>query len=406
MYNVPPKDRPVSTIAYFDCFSGISGNMVLGALLDCGVDPDSLRAELAKLKVGGYRLEIREAAKAGLRGLLVEIPVKAKQPPRHLSEIEEIIQSAALPERVRERSLSVFQNLARAEAKVHGEPVEKVHFHEVGAVDALVDIVGTAIGLEILGVEEVYSSPLRIGAGSVETAHGVLPVPAPATAELLRGVPVYGRDVEAELVTPTGAALLAGLAAKFGDAPLMRVERMGYGAGTRDLPWANLLRVTIGQIVAAGEGRRPAFAEREMVVEANIDDMNPQWYEHVVDKLLAAGALDVYLTPIQMKRSRPAVTLSLMVDESKLDAALGILFSETTTIGVRMHPVERRKLEREETTIETAYGRVRIKTAKWKGRVMNAAPEYRDCLRLAEEKGVPLKEIYQAALAAARGMKK
>jgi uncharacterized protein (TIGR00299 family) protein len=387
----------MSTIAHFDCFSGISGNMALGALLDCGIPPDSLRVELKKLDLGGYRLETREIQKAGLRGLWVEIPVEGKQPPRHLKDVEAVIDSSSLSKSIRERSLLAFRELARAESKVHGEAVEKIHFHEVGAVDSIVDIVGTAICLEMLDVEKVYSSPLHVGAGTVQTAHGLLPVPAPATAELLRGVPVYGRDAEAELVTPTGAALLLAMEADFGEAPPMRIERTGYGAGTRDLPWANLLRVTIGRAAERGEA-----GGRELVVEANIDDMNPQWYEHVIDKLLTAGALDVYLTPTQMKRSRPAVTLSLMVDESKLDAALGILFAETTTIGVRMHPVERRKLDREERTVETAYGPVRVKIARWEGRVMNTAPEYRDCLRLAEEKGVPLKDVHQAALAAAR----
>jgi uncharacterized protein (TIGR00299 family) protein len=390
----------MTTIACFDCFSGISGNMALGALLDCGIAPDTLRSELTKLNLGGYRLEIRETNKAGLRGMAVEVRTDEKQPPRHLKDIEAILQAGALAARVRERSLRTFRVLAEAESKVHGEPVEKIHFHEVGAVDAIVDIVGTAICLELLGVEKVYASPLHIGAGSVQTAHGLLPVPAPATAELLRGVPVYGRDVEAELVTPTGAALLAGMAADFGGAPPMRIERVGYGAGTRDLPWANLLRVTVG---SAEDG--PA-GERVLVVEANIDDMNPQWYEHVLERLFEAGALDVYLTPIQMKRSRPAVTLAMMVDESKLDTALGVLFSETTTIGVRMHPVERRKLAREERTVETAYGPVTVKIARWEKQVMNAAPEYRDCLRLAEEKGVPLKEVWQAALAEARSLKK
>jgi uncharacterized protein (TIGR00299 family) protein len=385
----------MGNIAHFDCFSGISGNMALGALLDCGVDPDALRGELNKLPVGGYRMELHETAKGGLRGLHVEIRMEEEQPRRHLKDIEEILRAGALADRVRERSLETFRNLAQAESKVHGEPVEKIHFHEVGAVDAIVDIVGTAVCLELLGVEKLYASPLHIGAGTVQSAHGLLPVPAPATAELLRGVPVYGRDVEAELVTPTGAALLRGLAADFGAAPPMRVDRVGYGAGTRDLPWANLLRVTVGAAVEADAGGQ------ELVVEANIDDMNPQWYEHVMERLFQAGALDVYLTPIQMKRGRPAVTLGMLVPESALDPALGVLFAETTTIGVRMHPVERRKLAREERMVETAYGTVKVKTARWEGRVMNIAPEYRDCLRLAEEKGVPLKEIYQAALAAA-----
>jgi hypothetical protein len=393
----------MTKIVYLDCFSGISGNMTLGALLDCGIPQDDFRKELEKIGVGGYRLEIRETVKAGLRGLFVDVQMDATQPHRHLSDIEAIIHSSGVSQRVRERSLLVFRKLAQAEAKAHGEPVEKIHFHEIGAVDAIVDVVGSAICLEMLGVEKVYSSAVHIGAGTVQTAHGLLPVPAPATAELLKGFPVYGRDVDAELVTPTGAALLAALADSAGDAPPMSIDCVGYGAGSRDLPWANLLRATVGEALAPGAAAKPAAgaSDRVMIVEANIDDMNPQFYEHVAERLFEAGAVDVFLTPIQMKRNRPAVMLSLMVDESKLDGALGILFSETTTIGVRMHPVERRKLDREESSVETPFGPVQVKIARWDGRVMNVAPEYRDCLRIAEEKNVPLKDVYQAALAAA-----
>jgi uncharacterized protein (TIGR00299 family) protein len=232
----------------------------------------------------------------------------------------------------------------------------------------------------------------------------LLPVPAPATAELLKGFPVYGRDADAELVTPTGAALLAALAERGGEAPPMRIERVGYGAGSRDLPWANLLRVTIGEESALALA--PSLGERVMMVEANIDDMNPQFYEHVSEKLFAAGALDVYFIPIQMKRNRPATMLAMMVDEGKLDAALEIFFSETTTIGIRMYPVDRRKLDREEATVTTAFGPVGVKIARLSGRVMNVAPEYRDCLRIAEKKNVPLKDVYQAAMAAAIQYKK
>lgn len=391
----------MATIAFFDCFSEISGNMALGALLDCGLPADEFRREIDRLGLSGYRLEIREVVKAGLRALFVDIRVETTQPHRHLEDIEKIIQAGSLPQRVQERSLLAFRKLAQAEARAHGELVEKIHFHEVGAVDAILDVVGAAICLEMLGVEKVYSSAIRIGAGTVQTAHGLLPVPAPATAELLKGFAVYGRDVDSELVTPTGAALLAAMAEPARDAPPMRIERVGYGAGSRDLPWANLLRVTVGTEMP------PASAGgRVMMVEANIDDMNPQFYEHVSEKLFEAGALDVFLTPIQMKRNRPAVMLALMVDEIKLDAALGILFSETTTIGVRMHPVERRKLEREESVVETVYGPVQVKIARLSGRVMNVSPEYRDCLRVAKEKNIPLKDVYQAALATVGSWKK
>jgi len=398
----------MTKLAYFDCFSGISGNMALGALLDCGIPEDSFRREIDKIGVGGYRLEIREVVKNGLRGLFVDIRVEETQPHRHLADIENIIRSSPLAQRIQERSLLAFQKLARAEARAHGEPVEKIHFHEVGAVDAILDVVGSAICLELLGVEKVYSSPIHIGAGTVQTAHGLLPVPAPSTAELLKGFPVYGRDADAELVTPTGAALLAALAEPAADAPPMSIDHVGYGAGSRDLPWANLLRVTVGETAgpALHTDRVPALAERVMIVEANIDDMNPQLYEHVLERLFETGALDVFFTPIQMKRNRPAVMLSLMVDEAKLDQALGILFAETTTIGVRMHPVERRKLDREENSVATRFGPVQVKIARLSGRVMNVAPEYRDCLRIAKEKDVPLKDVYQAALGATGQFKK
>jgi uncharacterized protein (TIGR00299 family) protein len=396
----------MTKIAYFDCFSGISGNMALGALLDCGIPEDSFHRELEKIGVGGWRMEIREAAKAGLRGKFVDIHVETAQPPRHLEDIEKLILASALGPRIRERSLTAFRKLAQAEARAHGEPVEKIHFHEVGAVDSILDVIGSAIGLEMLGVEKVYSSAIHIGAGTVKTAHGILPVPAPAAAELLKGFSVYGRDVDAELVTPTGAALLASWAEPALDAPPMAVERVGYGAGSRDLPWANLLRVTIGEEVAPVLRNGVSGGERVMIVEANIDDMNPQFYERVSERLFESGAVDVFLTPIQMKRGRPAVTLNWMVDESTLDETLGIVFSETTTIGVRMHPVERRKLDREESMVDTAYGSVKVKIAKLNGRVMNIAPEYRDCLRIAKEKNVPLKDVYQAASASAIQRKK
>ncbi|MGD0172807.1 MAG: nickel pincer cofactor biosynthesis protein LarC [Anaerolineales bacterium] len=400
----------MAKIAYLDCFSGISGNMALGALLDCGLAEDSFRRELEKIGVGGYRLEIREVVKTGLRGLFVDIRIEETQPHRHLADIENIIRSSPLARRIQERSVCAFQKLARAEAKAHGEPVEKIHFHEVGAVDAILDVVGTAICLEMLGVEKVYCSAIHIGAGTVQSAHGLLPVPAPATAELLKGFPVYGHDLDAELVTPTGAALIAALAEPAGDAPPMTIERVGYGAGSRDLPWANLLRATVGeelrQPAPTGMGPGAPGGDRVMIVEVNIDDMNPQFYERVSERLFEAGALDVFLTPIQMKRNRPAVMLSWMVDEPKLDETLGIVFSETTTIGVRMHPVDRRKLDREEGTVETSFGPVQVKIAKLNGRVMNIAPEYRDCLRIAKEKNIPLKDVYQAALAAVGSLKK
>jgi hypothetical protein len=318
---------------------------------------------------------------------------------RHLHHVEEIITDSDLPDEVKQRGLDVFRRLAQAEAKVHGAPVESIHFHEVGAMDAIVDVMGAAIGLWLLGVEKAYGSPVHVGRGTVKCAHGVLPVPAPATLELLQGVPIYGRDVDAELVTPTGAAVLTTVAESFGEIPLMRVKQIGYGAGTRELPIPNLLRLSIGETDTAEEGYEKDTAT---LIETNIDDMNPQWYEHVSARLFEAGALDVFLTPIQMKRGRPATQLSVLVTEAHRADVLDILFAETTTIGVRAHPVRRWKLTREIISVETPYGPIDVKIARRGETVLNITPEHRDCQRVAAERGIPLKQVHRAALEAIR----
>jgi len=318
---------------------------------------------------------------------------------RHLHEIAEIVTNSDLPEEVKTRGMAIFHRLAEAEASVHDIPVERVHFHEVGAMDAIIDVMGAVIGLQLLGVNRVYASPVHVGRGTVECAHGTLPVPAPATLALLQGVPLYGRDVEAELVTPTGAAILTTLVEEFGAAPPMEVGQIGYGAGTRDLPLPNLLRVSIGTTT---EGMSEYEEDVVTIIEANIDDMNPQLYEHVMARLFDAGALDVFLTPIQMKRGRPAVQLSVIAAEQHVAEALDILFAETTTIGVRTYPTRRWKLVRESMVTETRYGPVSVKVARRGETVMNITPEYRECLRIANEQAIPLKEVCQTALEAAR----
>jgi uncharacterized protein (TIGR00299 family) protein len=388
----------MTTIAYLDCFSGISGNMMLGALLDAGLELERLEAELGKLPLSGYELKVETVKRHGLSGTHVEVEVSEKGVERHLHHIEEIIQGSDLPESVKQQGLAIFRRLAQAEAKVHGAPVESIHFHEVGAMDAIVDVMGAAIGLWLLNVEKVYASPVHVGCGTVKCAHGVLPVPAPATLDLLHGVPIYGRDVEAELVTPTGAAILTTVAESFSSAPPMRVTRVGYGAGTRELPIANLLRISIGEMGTNADGYEE---DTVTLLETNIDDMNPQWYEHVMARLFEVGALDVFLTPIQMKRGRPATQLSVLTPETRVSEALDILFAETTTIGVRMQPVQRRKLHREMVTVETPYGPVAVKVARRGRMVVNATPEYRDCQRIAAERGVPLKDVVRAAMQAA-----
>ncbi len=386
-------------IAYFEAFAGASGNMILGAILDAGLELERLREGLEALPVRGYSISASRVKKQGIAGTFVEVKVEGPQEERGLREIEEIILGSSLPERVKTLSLKVFRRLAEAEARVHDIPVEKVHFHEVGAVDAIVDVVGSILGLELLGVEEIYVSPLRMGFGVVKSAHGLLPVPAPATMELVKGAPVYGWDVEAELLTPTGAAILTTLARAFGSPPPFRVERVGYGAGLRDLPFPNLLRLCIG---TRGEEITGYEEDCVTVLEANIDDMNPQWFENLVEKLMEAGALDVYLTPIQMKKGRPGVKLGVLLKEEALGPVLDAIFRESTTIGVRAYTAKRWKLAREELPVRTPFGEVRVKVARKGGVILNLAPEYEDCRKVAREKGMPVKEVYQGAMEEAR----
>ncbi len=385
-------------VCYFDCFSGVSGNMVLGALVDAGVELEQLREELAQLPVRGYILTSERVLRGRLSGIHVEIDVEEEQPERHLHEIEAIIANSGLAEEIKEQGLSIFRNLAEAEARVHGVCVDDIHFHEVGAVDAIVDVMGSLIGLSLLGVEQVYASPVRVGTGTVVCAHGTLPVPAPATLELLRGVPIYGRDVEAELVTPTGAAILTGVARGFGSAPPMTIDRIGYGAGSRELPHPNLLRISIGTM---DEGSKGYEEDDVAVIETNIDDMAPQWYERVTERLFQTGALDVFLTPIQMKKGRPATQISVLAREEHVPDVVAVLFTETTTIGVRLRREHRYKLSREIVRVDTAYGPIAVKVARHGGRVLNIAPEYRDCQQAAERGGTSVKAVHQAALAAA-----
>lgn len=385
-------------VGYFDCFSGISGNMVLGALVDAGVELERLREELAQLPVRGYTLRSERVLRGRLSGIHIEIDVEEEQPERHLHEIEAIIANSGLPEEIKEQGLSIFGSLAKAEARVHGVSVDDIHFHEVGAVDAIIDVMGSVIGLSLLGVDQVYASAVRVGRGTVECAHGTLPVPAPATLELLRGVPIYGRDVESELVTPTGAAILVTLAQGYGSAPPMTIQHVGYGAGSRELPHPNLLRLSIGTV----EGLTADFQEDDVaVIETNIDDMAPQWYERVMERLFHAGALDVFLTPIQMKKARPAIQISVLAEEDDVRDLVSVLFAETTTIGVRLRREHRYKLSREMVQVDTAYGPIAVKVARHGSQVVNVSPEYEDCRQAAEERGTSVKAVHQAALIAA-----
>jgi uncharacterized protein (TIGR00299 family) protein len=394
------------TAIYFDCFSGISGDMALGALLDAGLPLDALQAELEKLGVAGWSIAAERGMRRYLAGTRALVHAPEQPTHRHLADVRAIVESSALAPHVQERSLRVFALLAEAEGQVHGIPAEQVHFHEVGALDAIVDIVGVVAGLALLGVEEVYASPLPLGSGWTRAAHGQLPLPAPATLALLAGAgaPTLPDDTPAELVTPTGAALLAGLASF--RRPPMRITRVGYGLGKRDLERPNALRVWLGETGDGGWGlgvgesqyQRPSPIPRPLVLlETNIDDQPAEQLAYAVEQLLALGALDAWLAPIQMKKGRIGTLLSALAPAELEQAAVALIMRETTTLGVRRRAVERHVCEREIVTVATPLGAVRVKRKRWQGEDLGAAPEYEDCARLAREHGVPLQEVYRLA---------
>ena len=383
-------------LAYFDCFSGISGDMTLGALLDAGCDLDHLRGELRGLQVQGWELSAEKVWKNGMAATYARVKTEDQQKHRSLSEILEILKNSQLAPTVRERSAAIFQKLGEAEARVHDVPLEKIHFHEVGAVDAIIDIVGACIGFYALGIEKFVCSPLNIGGGTAKMAHGVLPVPAPATANLLQGKPTYSNGVQRELVTPTGAAIVATLCDSFGPQPAMSVSAIGYGAGTADLEGQpNVLRIMIGE---AAEKAVPTYDQEITVIEANLDDMNPQIYGYFQEKALAAGALDVFTTPVQMKKNRPGTLLTVLCKPADAPTLMSLIFAETTTFGVRTHTAQRRVLPRESVKVNTKFGEVRVKLSRVNGRILHVAPEYEDCRKLAEEKNVPLQRVINEAL--------
>ncbi len=384
-------------IAYFDCFSGASGDMILGALLDAGLDLESLRTDLACLGVGGYTIDAQRVRKQGFAATQFEVCIdpSSDKPHRHLKHIREIVDSSRLAETVRGKAMEVFGRLAEAEADAHGTTVEKVHFHEVGAIDSIVDIVGACLALERLGIEAVYCSPVPTGNGVVQCEHGVMPVPAPATARLLKGVPLAACDEPFELTTPTGAAILTTLSRSFGPMPSMIIDRIGVGAGKRDgQTRPNILRVLIG------ESATPAADESDeiLVLEANLDDATGEMVGHVFDLLFAAGALDVYATPIYMKKNRPAMLLTVLAPATLRETMEGIIFAETTTFGIRGHLASRHKLARTVETVETGHGPVRIKVGRRQGKVVTASPEFEDCREAARRASIPLKEVMDLAM--------
>jgi len=401
----------VSRLVYFDCANGASGDMLLGALVDLGLPLEELRAELLKLPLRPYRIESRRVHRSGLHATKVDVIVEpdggghghghghthdAAAPHVGLREILALLEASTLDPVVKERSARLFHRLAEVEGAMHGLPPEQVHFHEVGAVDSIVDVVGGVVGLLWLRADGFAASPLNVGTGTVTMSHGTFPVPAPATARLVQGVPVYGAG-EGELLTPTGALLVTGHATSYGPLPLFRPEAIGHGAGSRDTPGRpNVLRLIVGEADGAAE------SERVLVLETEVDDTPPQILGVLVDRLLGAGALDVYYTPVQMKKGRPGVLITVLGPPARREALEEILFSETTTLGVRRQEWERTVLERESVPVVTAYGEVRVKVGRRGGRVYNAQPELDDCQRVAETSRVPVKEVWAAALTAWR----
>jgi uncharacterized protein (TIGR00299 family) protein len=438
-------------IAYFDCFSGISGDMVLGALVDAGADLRAIEAELRKLNLPGWTISARKVQRRAIFATQVSVEVEsgatsdrspetslasgAKAPReydgtaaglkprpsdshehshshdaghahahththehghRGLSEIVRMIDAAGLAPRAAERAKKIFRRLGEAEAHVHQVPIEKVHFHEVGAVDSIIDIAGAAIGFELLGIDEFACSALDVGGGQVKTAHGILPVPAPATAELLRGAPTHSSGIQRELVTPTGAAIATTLATRYAEIPPMTLRAIGYGAGSADLAEKpNVLRLLVGDRVESEAGEY--WGAPVTVIETNLDDMSPQIYGYFVERALAAGALDVFSTPAQMKKNRPGLLVTLLSETENVARLIDLVFRETTTIGVRTYEVRRKTLEREFVRVATPFGEVRMKLSRMNGTILNATPEYDDCQRIAASSGVPLKQVIAAA---------
>jgi len=382
-------------IAYFDCFSGISGDMTLGALIHAGVDAAAINEAVASLGLPA-ELKVARIRKGGFDATQVTVEAPHEHVHRHLHHITKLVDASRLTERQKGLAHKIFRRLAEAEAAVHGSTIEKVHFHEVGAIDSIVDIVGAAVAIDLLGVDRIVSSAVPTGRGTVRAAHGLMPVPAPGTAELLKGVPLAASTIEAELTTPTGAAILTSIAAEFGPLPEMRIEAIGLGAGTRDLAeQPNVLRVFVGTTVDAA-----ADTDRVWVLETNLDDLPGEMIGYCVEQLLAAGALDVFTTPIGMKKNRPGVLLSVLCSESSIGQMEEIMFRETATFGIRRYATTRSKLERRSHEVATPFGPVAGKLGWRSGRPPIFAPEYESCRRVAAERGVPLRDVYAAAVRA------
>ncbi|MBU1163694.1 MAG: nickel pincer cofactor biosynthesis protein LarC [Proteobacteria bacterium] len=383
-------------IAYFDCFCGISGDMTLGAFIDIGVPLSWLKDSLTKIPLKDFDLSAESISRSGIKAQRVHVITKNTSRSRHYAEIKDLVKNSPLPKKVKEKSLEIFERLAIAEAEIHGQPKEKVHFHELGGIDAIVDIVGTALCLEYLSIEKVVASKIPLGNGFVSCRHGTLPVPAPATLSILKGTPVYGTEIPYELVTPTGAAIITSLADSFGNIPDMIVEKTGYGAGKRELKTIpNLLRIIIG---TSANHMSDYQKDRISVVETCIDDMNPEFFGFVMDRLFDEGALDVYLIPVVMKKNRPGTMMQVLCMEDRKKSIINRILSETTSLGVRYYDVQRTKLVRENITIKTSYGNIQVKRVKDPSGSVRLVPEYEVCKKIALEKEIPLKTVYDTII--------
>jgi uncharacterized protein (TIGR00299 family) protein len=390
-----PKINIVKSLraAYFDCYSGISGDMILGALVDLGVDPRKIRKALKTLDLKGYKLKTSRVQRGLIAGTKVQVRLtkSSHHPARKYSDIKKLIADSDLSSTAKKNSLEIFKRIAQVEAAIHDTTMEKIHFHEIGAVDSIVDIVGGVVAIESLKLDKIYASPLNVGEGFVQCDHGCLPVPAPATLKLLQGIPVFSNGIKKELTTPTGAAMIGFYADKFGSLPAMKIVGDGYGAGDHiiaEMP--NMLRVVLGEISAESD-------EELVLIETNIDDMNPEFYEGTMESLFKVGALDVYLTPIIMKKSRPANKISVLSSETDRQAMTEILLHETSSFGVRYFRIGRTVLEREMKTVNISWGSVRIKIGKFNGKVIQISPEYEDCKKIAYKEKVPVKQVYEEA---------
>ena len=378
--------------AYFDCFSGISGDMTLGALVDLGVSPGWLQDELTRLPLKGFQLAVTPVVRSGISANLVKVEVHDSKKSRDFKEIKSLIETCPLSETVKSNSLNIFEKLARAEAGIHGCSPEEVHFHELGGIDAIVDIVGTALCLEKLGINKITASKLPLGSGFVDCQHGKLPIPAPATIEILKDVPVYGTEASNELVTPTGAAIIACLADSFGPLPEMSVKKTGYGAGQRELPdRPNLLRIITGLPAASADG---LATDEIIILETCIDDMNPELFGYIMERLFSDGALDVYWIPLHMKKNRPGTMVQVLCEEAGKDRLIQRLLSETTSLGVRYYQATRKILAREHLTIQTSFGEIQVKRIKDPDGSERLVPEYDVCREIALKRDLPLRVVY------------